>query len=56
MTQNLTKSHSKQFTDQDGKKHVIIKPIKIEKTKNADGTENITIVVPRLVTKAKQNI
>lgn len=51
---DYTKTHSKQFVDQNGKKHVVIKPLRIEKTKNADGSENITIVVPRLSMKSKK--
>lgn len=46
---DLTQSHSQQFVDAQGRKHVVIKPIRIEKKYREDGTvENINVVVPRL--------
>ena len=54
MIQDLTKTHSIQFVDSEGRKHVVIKPIKIIKTPNAKGGVDVTIVVPRLAMKARK--
>lgn len=50
--EDFTKTHSKQFVDEQGKKHVVIKPLRVERVKNANGGYDVTVVVPRLVSKA----
>lgn len=50
---DLTKTHSEQFVDENGKKHVVIKPINVERTVHPDGRVDVTITVPRVSMKPK---
>ena len=53
---DYTSTHSQQFVDAQGQKHLIIKPLRIEKKLRPDGTiESVNIVVPRLSLKPKAN-
>lgn len=51
--EDFTKSHSQQFTDSQGKKHVVIKPLRIERKPNANGGTDVIVTVPRLSLKPK---
>jgi hypothetical protein len=45
---DMTATHSQQFTDAQGKKHIVVKPIKVERIPNAQGGFDVKVTLPRL--------